>query len=84
MYWKFNADGTYDFYTGSISPLTAAKANVIGDLIWECLQQIVRGVKYQASYRYDFEKKNDPRTGKPTIIVNNTVYTSEDNKVLWK
>ena len=85
LYWIFNADGTYDLYTGSIAPANRSKG--------KCYWGFDKGVfttncegegKYQPSYRYDFEKKNNPQTGKPTIIVNSSVYTSVDNKAPWK
>jgi hypothetical protein len=84
MYWKFNADGTYDLYTGSITPANRSKGKCYWGFDKGVFTTNCEGGKYQASYRYDFEKKNDPRTGKPTIIVNSAVYTSEDNKAPWK
>jgi hypothetical protein len=84
MYWKFNADGTYDVYTGSVSPANRSKGKCYWSFDQGVFTTTCEGGKYAASYRYDFEKKNDPRTGKPTILVNNYVYTSVDNKAPWK
>jgi len=39
------------------------------------------GDKYKN--RYDIEKKNDPATGKPTMVINGYTYFSMDNKKPW-
>lgn len=81
LYWKFNADGSYDLYTGSVSPANRSK----GKCYWG-FDSGVFTTNCEGGYanRYDFEKKNDAATGKPAIFVNGYMYVSADNKAAWK
>jgi hypothetical protein len=88
-YYRFNADGIFEFYTGSFTEANKSKGinhwkieeggyNKNGlatiDLIW------AGGY----TMRDDLRKKNDPATGKPAITLNELMLVSADNKAPWK
>jgi len=88
-YYKLNADGIFEFYTGSVTEANKSKGInhwkieeggynknglAIIDLIW------AGGY----TMRDDLRKKNDPATGKPAITLNELMLVSADNKAPWK
>jgi len=92
LYYKFNSDGTFDFYDGSVSDANKSKGInhwkieeggynkngiAIIDFAWATGNGYV--------LRQDLQKKNDPTTGKPAITLNTTtMLVSADNKAPWK
>jgi hypothetical protein len=82
-YWKLNADGSYDYYTGALTPANRSKGTCSWSFDHGVFTTSCEVDKHQSSGRYDFEKKNDPKTGKPTIVVNGYVYINVDNKPPW-
>jgi len=90
-YYKLNADGTFEFYDGTVSDATKSKGInhwkieeggydkngvAIIDFTWA-------GGGF--TQRDDLEKKNDPVTGKPAFTLNTTIlFVSADNKAPWK
>jgi len=80
-YWKLNADGTYDYYTGSITPANRNKGKCYWGFDSKILVTNCEGDRNQN--RYDFQKKNDAITGKPAILINGYTYLSIDNKTPW-
>jgi hypothetical protein len=91
-YYKFNSDGTFDFYDGAFSDANKSKGInhwkieeggynkngiAIIDFTWATAGGYV--------LRQDLQKKNDPATGKPAITLNTaTMLVSADNKAPWK
>jgi hypothetical protein len=81
-YWKLNADGTYDYYNGSMTEANRYKVKCNWELDGGLIMvTFCEGDKYKN--RYDIEKKNDPATGKPTMVINGYAYFSMDNKKPW-
>jgi hypothetical protein len=80
IYWKFNED---DSYNGSMTPANRVKGKCLWAFDYGVFTTNCDGGRDQSTHRYDFEKKNDPSTGKPTIVVNGYVYISIDNKKPW-
>ena len=90
-YYKLNADGTFEFYAGSVTEANKSKGinhwkieaggydqNGVAtiDLTWA-------GGGF--TQREDLAKKNDPATGKPAFTLNTTIlFVSADNKAPWK
>jgi len=90
-YYKFLADGTFEFYSGSVTETNRSKGvnhwkieaggydkNGVAtiDLTWA-------GGGF--TQREDLAKKNDPATGKPAFTLNTTIlFVSADNKAPWK
>ena len=90
-YYKFNADGTFEFYAGSVTEANKSKGTnrwkieeggydkngvAIIDISW------AGGGGY--TMRENLRKKNDPATGKPAITLNDVMLVSGDNKAPWK
>ena len=90
-FYKFNADGTFDFYYTSVTEANRIKGvnhwkieegsyNARGvaviDLAWATGGTFVM--------RSELEKKNDPATGKPAILLDGAMLISTDNKSPWK
>lgn len=81
-YWKLNADGTYDYYSGAMTEANRYKVKCNWELDGGLIMvTFCEGDKYKN--RYDIEKKNDPATGKPTLVINGYAYFSMDNKKPW-
>src|SRR5258705_6845454 len=90
-YYKLLADGTFEFYSGSVTEANKSKGInhwkieaggydkdgvAIIDLTWA-------GGGF--TQREDLAKKNDPATGKPAFTLNTTIlFVSADNKAPWK
>ena len=88
LFYKFNGDGTYEYYVGEIN-----KANQYpkGKCYWR-----INGNMLELFYadwpeviRIRMQKKNDNATGKPTLVIqyNDTedkVYFSETGVLPWK
>ena len=88
LYYKFNSDGTYEYYAGpvhSVNQMPKGKCywRINGDVLelysgeWDDLVKLV------------IQKKNDPVSGKPMLIIpagaaENRSYFSEDGKAAWK
>jgi hypothetical protein len=91
-YYKLNADGTFDFYDGTVSEANKSKGinnwkieeggyNKNGVAIIDFAWATGKGYVL----RQDLQKKNDPVTGKPAITLNTTtMLISADNKAPWK
>lgn len=91
-YYKFNSDGTFDYYDGPVSDANKSKGInhwkieeggynkngiAIIDFAWATGNGYV--------LRQDLQKKNDPASGKPAITLNTTtILVSADNKAPWK
>lgn len=91
-YYKLNADGTFEYYDGSVSEANKSKGInnwkieeggydkygvAIIDFAWATGKGYVM--------RQNLQKKNDPATGKPAITLNTTtMLVSADNKAPWK
>lgn len=86
-YYKFNGDGTFAYYSGSISPESQMPQ---GTCIWRANEYYIE--MYNGAWgsvsQLPYKKKNDPASGKPAIVFgggNNMVYyISDDNKAGWK
>ena len=92
FHYKLNADGTFDFYDGLVSDANKSKGInhwkieeggydkngvAIIDFMWATGNGYV--------LRQNLQKKNDPATGKPAIMLNTTtMLVSADNKAPWK
>lgn len=88
-YYKFNADGTFDFYSGSVSEANKYQGvnhwkmeeggykygESVIDLTWSTGKGFV--------VRYELEKKNDPETKKPALLMQGAMLVSADNKQPW-
>lgn len=89
-FYKFNADGTFDYYEGSVSEANKYKGPnhwkieeggyskqgiAIIDLTWSTGNGYV--------VRYQLEKKNDPATKKPALLLDGAMFISADNKSPW-
>ena len=91
-YYKFLADGTFEYYTGSVTEANKRKGinywkiegrgydkdGAIIDLTWAGAGSTLREA---------VAKKNDPATGKPALAftLNGTaLFISADNKAPWK
>ena len=91
-YYKFNADGTFDFYDGPVSDANKSK----GINHWKIEEGgynkngvAIIGFAWSTGngfvLRQDLQKKNDPASGKPAITLNTTtMLVSADNKAPWK
>lgn len=91
-YYKFNADGTFDYYDGPVSEANKSKGInhwkieeggynrngvAIIDFAWATGKGYVM--------RQDLQKKNDPATGRPAITLNTTtLLVSADGKAPWR
>lgn len=91
-YYRFNADGTFDYYDGPVSDANKSKGInhwkieeggynkngvAIIDFAWATGNGYV--------LRQDLQKKNDPASGRPAITLNTTtMLVSADNKAPWK
>jgi hypothetical protein len=88
-YYRFNADGTMEFYAGSVAEANKSKGInhwkieeggynkngvAIIDITWA-------GGNY--TMREYLQKKNDPATKKPALLLNDLVFISADNKPMW-
>jgi hypothetical protein len=87
MYYKFNGDGTYEYYVGSISQ---ANQTPKGKCYWRINNNNLELFHSDWSdvIRIRFQKKNDPVTGKPTIIIQHSdtedrTYFSETGNLAW-
>ena len=89
-FYKFNGDGTFDYYEGSVSEATKYKGPnhwkieeggynkqgiAIIDMTWSTGNGFV--------LRYELEKKNDPVTKKPALLLQDVMLISADNKLPW-
>lgn len=90
-YYKLNADGTFEYYDGSVSEATKSK----GINHWKIEEGgynkngvAIIDFKWAGggfTQRDDLAKKNDPATGKPAFTLNTTIlFISADNKAPWK
>ena len=63
--YKFNEDGTYQYFVGQ-------QQMYDGD---ECFWRVDGGylvafcTSWKEIYRYELQKRNDPKTGKPTLVI---------------
>jgi len=89
LYYRFNSDGTWEYYAGSISP--ANQMFTFDKTYWH-----VNGDHLELWYggwnpqhiSQGLQKKNDPATGKPTLIIQfkgteTSTYFSQDGKSAW-
>ena len=89
-FYKFNGDGTFDFYEGSVTEANKYKGinrwkieeggynkNGIAviDLTWSTGNGYV--------LRNELQKKNDPVTKKPALLLQGAMLISADNKLPW-
>lgn len=86
-YYQFYGDGTFAYYSGSISKQTQMPSGVS---LWRANDnyiEVYNGAWSKVS-KIAYKKRNDPVTGKPAIAFgtgNNIVYyVSEDGKPSWK
>ena len=81
-YIKLNADGSYESYNNSVSP---ANRTDKGKCKWNVEAGIfVLTCEGSQATRNSIKKKNDPVTGKPTLVIGEYYpYFSMDNKVPW-
>jgi RNAse (barnase) inhibitor barstar len=90
QYYKFLGDGTFEYYAGSVTEANKSKGinhwkieaggydkNGVAtiDLTWA-------GGGWTS--RYDIEKKNEPATKKPALLLSGALLVSADNKPSWK
>jgi hypothetical protein len=87
-YYRLNADGTVDYYDGAVTEANKVKGinhwkiesgynnkgMAIIDFEWAGAKDVLR---------FDLSKKNDPVTGKPGILLNQTLLVAADNKKPW-
>jgi hypothetical protein len=83
VYIKLNADGSYESYNNSV---TAANRTDNGKCKWKVENGIFAlNCGGNQTTRNKIKKKNDPATGKPTLVIGEGyVYFSMDNKAAWK
>jgi hypothetical protein len=89
-FYKFNGDGSFDYYEGSVSEANKYKGPnywkieeggynkngvAILDLTWSTGKGFV--------LRNELQKKNDPVTKKPAILLQGAMLVSADNKAPW-
>jgi len=88
-YYKLNADGIFEFYTGSVTEANKSK----GINHWKIEEGgynkngvAIIDLTWAGGYtmRDNLQKKNDPATGKPAITLNELMLVSADNKAPWK
>lgn len=86
-YYKFNGDGTFAYYNGSISKATQMPEGVSLWRVNDNYIELYNGAWGSIS-QITYKKKNDPITGLPAIAFgsgNNMVYyVSADGKPAWK
>jgi len=82
-YIKLNADGSYESYNNSVTP---ANRTDKGKCRWNIEDgMFVLTCEGSAATRNTIKKKNDPSTGKPTLVIAEYYpYFSMDNKAPWK
>jgi len=89
LYYKFNSDGTWEYYAGSVSPANAMYSfgknywHVNGDNL-----ELWYGGSLSKHLSWAMQKKNDAKTGKPTLIIQfkgpeTRTYFSQDGKPAW-
>ena len=80
---KLNADGSYESYNNSVTP---ANRTDKGKCKWNVEDgMFVLTCEGSPATRNTIEKKNDPATGKPTIVIGEYYpYFPVDNKAPWK
>lgn len=85
MYYRFNKDGTFDFYTGRVAE--ANKLQGVNHWKVEGYNDNGRGVidmnfvkASNSTMRYYFTKKNDPSTHKPVLLIQDAVLVSMDKQ----
>ena len=83
--YKFNSDGTYEYYVGDEKMYKDLTCNwkLNGNML-ELLRSDIKD-----PYSFSFKKKNDPVTGKPELIIQfkgdeYRDYISLDDKTPWK
>jgi hypothetical protein len=88
LYYKFNSDGTYEYYAGAIHPVNQMPK---GKCYWRISGNVLElySGEWSDIAKASIEKKNDPATGKPTLVIQTgttekRAYTSEDAKAAWK
>lgn len=86
-YYVFNSDGSYQYYVGSVTPV-----NLMSDpkSYWrfDGTHLELAGGGWDKVYRYELQKKNDPATGKPALVIEwkgteRRAYISENGKAPW-
>jgi hypothetical protein len=89
IFYKFKADGSWEYYVGSISP--GNQMFTFSKCYWHVnggnLELWCSGWKPQ-HITFALQKKNDQATGKPTLIIQfkgteNRIYFSQDGKAPW-
>jgi hypothetical protein len=88
LFYKFNSDGTYEYYAGAIHPVNQMPK---GKCYWRINGNVLELYTGEWSdvAKASIEKKNDPATGKPMLVIQTgtsekRAYTSEDAKAAWK
>jgi hypothetical protein len=83
VYIKLSADGIYESYNNSVTP---ANRTDKGKCKWKVENGIfVLTCEGNQPTRNKIKKKNDPATGKPTLVIAESyIYFSADNKASWK
>ncbi|MFN2439786.1 MAG: hypothetical protein ABR503_11350 [Chitinophagaceae bacterium] len=88
LYYKFNGDGTYEYYAGAVHPVNQMPK---GKCYWRINGNILElySGEWNDLVKVTVQKKNDLVTGKPTLIIQagateNRSYFSEDGKEQWK
>ena len=81
-YIKLNVNGYYESYNNAVSPSTRTDN---GKCKWKVEAGIfVLTCEGSQATRHTIKKKNDPATGKPTLVLDNHYpYFSMDNKLAW-
>lgn len=86
-YYKFNGDGTFAYYSGSISKDNQMPSGVSLWRVNDNYIELYNGAWKEVS-QVPYKKKNDPGSGKPAIAFgsgNNMIYfVSSDSKPAWK
>jgi hypothetical protein len=89
LYYKFNAEGTWEYYAGSISPANAMYT--FDKCYWhvngENLELWYGGWKPQ-HITFSMQKKNDQKTSKPALVIQfkgteTRKFISQDGKAPW-
>jgi hypothetical protein len=88
MYFKFNGDGTYEYYAGSV---ILANQMPKGKCYWRLNGNSIElfSSSWDDVVRIRFLKKNDPVTGKATLLIQHSekedrAYFSESGAQPWK
>jgi hypothetical protein len=88
LYYKFNSDGTYEYYAG---PVHSVNQMPKGKCYWRINGDVLElySGEWNDVVKSSFQKKNDPVSGKPTLIIQagateSRTYVSEDGKEQWK